>query len=381
MTDNLDNLEYQQCDICDANINISEYNQHLLACLRRTQITNLIFRNREAAAAEDNQMCRMGSVVAAAVVEANAVAEAEEADENIVVANAVATEAAVANTVANNVWRRSIVSQAAVPTEVAEAIDIPSHMHTSTLNSTLAGTHTPRVDIHPNAIINVHEDAEVNIHGYLNIHGTDFESGYDEAWDYGGDYGDDLDLNDDEDENEDEDEDEDISDLNHRLDIQRFSSYITSNSQIRGLSMYDFISQHFNGINSPPSQISPLLLSVSNTTLGARAGSGGNRIGMMTGEDNNERNIIIPRHGFEVGLNADDFKKVSYSSTDKDELVLAEDDICPICQENLIETTNKNIKVTILACTHTYCETCILKWLLKSKKCPICMVNLKEKIC
>lgn len=371
MTDNLDNLEYQQCDICDANINISEYNQHLLACLRRTQITNLIFRNRETTAAEDNQMCRMGSVVANA--------EAEEADENIVVANAVATETAVVNTVvntvANNVWRRSIVSQTAVATEAAEAIDIPSRMHIGMHTGTLNSTHTPRVDIHPNAIINVHEDAEVNIHGYLNIHGTDFESGYDEAWDYGGDYGDDLDLN------EEEDDDEDISDLNHRLDIQRFSSYITNNSQIRGLSMYDFISQHFNGVNSPPSQISPLLLSVSNTTLGARAGSGGNLIGMMTGEDNNERNIIIPRHGFEVGLNADDFKKVSYSSTDKDELVLAEDDICPICQENLIETTSKNIKVTILACTHTYCETCILKWLLKSKKCPICMVNLKEKIC
>lgn len=355
MTDIADNLEYQQCDICDANVNISEYNQHLLACLRRTQITNLIFRNRETVAAEateDNQMCRMGSVVVTAA----------EADENTVVANAVVN--AVANAgVVNNVWRRSIVSQTVV-TEAAEAIDIPNRIP------------IPRVDIHPNAVINVHEDAEVNIHGYLNIRGTDFEVGYDEEWDYGGDYGDDLDF---------DEYDEDMSDHHHSRDIQRFSSYITSNSQIRGISMYDFISQHFNGINSPPSQISPLLLSVSNTTLGARAGaragSGGNRITMGVGEDNNERNIIIPRHGFEVGLNADDFKKVSYSSTDKDELVLAEDDICPICQENLIETTHKNIKVSILACTHTYCETCILKWLLKSKKCPICMVNLKEKFC
>ena len=372
MTDNLDNLEYQQCDICNANVNINEYNQHLLACLRRTQITNLIFRNREtpaAEAAEDNQMCRMGSVVANAVAEAEAAdADVADADVNIVVANAVAVNT-VANTVVNNVWRRSVVTDSTV------GIDIPNHtanhMANRTLNSTLNSTLIPRVDIHPNAVINIHEDAEVNIHGYLNIRGTDFEVGYDEEWDYGGDDGDDLDFY----------EDEDMSDHHHSRDIQRFSSYITSNSQIRGLSMYDFISQHFNGINSPPSQISPLLLSVSNTTLGARAGSVGNRITMGVGEDNNERNIIIPRHGFEVGLNADDFKKVSYSSTDKDELVLAEDDICPICQENLIETTHKNIKVSILACTHTYCETCILKWLLKSKKCPICMVNLKEKFC
>jgi hypothetical protein len=49
---------------------------------------------------------------------------------------------------------------------------------------------------------------------------------------------------------------------------------------------------------------------------------------------------------------------------------------CPICLESLItvDVKNNNDLQTIceLPCQHCYCESCIMPWIKKSPKCPLC---------
>lgn len=52
--------------------------------------------------------------------------------------------------------------------------------------------------------------------------------------------------------------------------------------------------------------------------------------------------------------------------------------VCPICQDaiNTPESRNEVYRKTV--CGHSFCDTCISKWLESSKKCPMCMCDLEE---
>lgn len=58
------------------------------------------------------------------------------------------------------------------------------------------------------------------------------------------------------------------------------------------------------------------------------------------------------------------------------------DEVCPICQVNILEIDHKSIVKTV-SCQHIFCKECICSWLQRSKKCPVCMNEIKiekEKI-
>jgi hypothetical protein len=170
---------------------------------------------------------------------------------------------------------------------------------------------------------------------------------------------------------QDSSEDEDNSDDVHNADIDTLSRYITTNAQLPGVSMYDFINVHFNGIGINTRQ----LTIVSDTWV--------NNISNSANELSYEATTQISDSmgRVEVGLSSKQLEEVSYASIDKDELLLVEDDVCAICQENLINVTKEERKVSILACNHKYCEECINEWLSKNKKCPVCMIDLEDAYC
>lgn len=51
--------------------------------------------------------------------------------------------------------------------------------------------------------------------------------------------------------------------------------------------------------------------------------------------------------------------------------------ICSICIENIKQSVNNCRE---LICSHKYCDECISKWLSTSKRCPVCNVDLDEKL-
>lgn len=54
-----------------------------------------------------------------------------------------------------------------------------------------------------------------------------------------------------------------------------------------------------------------------------------------------------------------------------------EDDVsCPICIEKIKDCDGECLE---LVCSHKYCDKCISKWLKKSKRCPVCNIDLGEK--
>lgn len=74
----------------------------------------------------------------------------------------------------------------------------------------------------------------------------------------------------------------------------------------------------------------------------------------------------------EVGVsNINDVSKLIDKNT------LDDGTICSICIED-IKKTNNNCRELI--CSHKYCDECISKWLSTSKRCPVCNVDLDEKL-
>ena len=74
----------------------------------------------------------------------------------------------------------------------------------------------------------------------------------------------------------------------------------------------------------------------------------------------------------EVGVsNIDKVSKI----IDKD--TLDDGTICPVCMEDIKQSTNKCRE---LICSHLYCDVCIDKWLSTSKRCPVCNIDLDEKL-
>lgn len=161
---------------------------------------------------------------------------------------------------------------------------------------------------------------------------------------------------------EDDEDDEAESEEHHSRDIASISRYFTQNAQISRASLNSFLNDHFHGAGSPPTR--PVLWFTITTTR-SQAGS-------------SSSSQSVPRS---LGLTEEQMNEVSYSSLDKEELVIEKEDICPICQENLGEVIDKEQKVCILACSHLFCDSCIKKWLNKHKKCPMCMVDLEDAYC
>lgn len=159
--------------------------------------------------------------------------------------------------------------------------------------------------------------------------------------------------------------DEDDSNDAHENEIADMSRHFTRNAQVSRMSLHDFISNHFNGVSSPPTRNIVWF-----NIQGAGSGSyeSNTRLGERIGR-------------VEVGLTEDQLREVSYSSTDAEELVVDKDDVCPICQENLLEAMGDGRAACILACSHLYCEDCIKRWLGTHKKCPVCMVDLEDAYC
>lgn len=50
-----------------------------------------------------------------------------------------------------------------------------------------------------------------------------------------------------------------------------------------------------------------------------------------------------------------------------------EDIECCICLDNI----KKKDSIRILPCLHKYHDLCILPWLLKTYKCPICLIDIR----
>jgi len=92
--------------------------------------------------------------------------------------------------------------------------------------------------------------------------------------------------------------------------------------------------------------------------------------------DNYEANLrLAERIGVvEVGI-----ENVDAVSTIIQKEQVSSDDICAICLDKLFEKRD-DILVRQLICGHKYCDDCISQWLIKSKKCPVCNIDLEDKL-
>lgn len=74
----------------------------------------------------------------------------------------------------------------------------------------------------------------------------------------------------------------------------------------------------------------------------------------------------------EVGVsNIDEVSKVIDKNT------LDDGTICSICIEDIKQSDNNCRE---LICSHKYCDECISKWLSTNKRCPVCNIDLDEKL-
>lgn len=163
------------------------------------------------------------------------------------------------------------------------------------------------------------------------------------------------------------DNDDNDSDQAHENEIANFSRYFTRNSQVSGMSLHDFIHDHFNGVSSPPTR-SIIWFNITAPNSASSSYDANIRLAERMGR-------------VEVGLTDHQLKDCSYTSKDTEELVLSEEDVCPICYENLLETIKKDKPACVLACGHIYCDECIKTWLGKHKTCPVCKVDLEDAYC
>lgn len=93
--------------------------------------------------------------------------------------------------------------------------------------------------------------------------------------------------------------------------------------------------------------------------------------------DDYEANIRLADLIGKVEVGVRDIEQVS-TKVLKDDNVVSDDTLCPICMENIKH--NPDIEsCRVLLCKHTYCDGCITRWLETSKHCPVCKVDLEEK--
>lgn len=92
--------------------------------------------------------------------------------------------------------------------------------------------------------------------------------------------------------------------------------------------------------------------------------------------DDYEANIRLADLIGKVEVGVSDIEQVS-KKVDKDQV---NDDVsCPICMENVRQSEDIQ-SCRVLVCKHTYCDPCINRWLKTSKRCPVCKVDLEEKM-
>lgn len=77
-----------------------------------------------------------------------------------------------------------------------------------------------------------------------------------------------------------------------------------------------------------------------------------------------------------VNVGVSDIERVS-TKVYKDEV--DDDLLCPICIEKINESDDIQY-CRILVCRHIYCDKCITRWLKINKHCPLCKVDLEEKV-
>lgn len=50
--------------------------------------------------------------------------------------------------------------------------------------------------------------------------------------------------------------------------------------------------------------------------------------------------------------------------------------MCPVCQDPI--TKVESSVVALKACDHWFCDSCIRRWLSRSTRCPVCMMDLRD---
>jgi hypothetical protein len=131
--------------------------------------------------------------------------------------------------------------------------------------------------------------------------------------------------------------------------------YLISNSQISGGNLGAFLMEH-------------------NTVVGSRrssvAGSSPpeNRSSFI---DTYEAYLSLGERIGVVEIGIEDIDSISKKVYNLDDL---DDKICVICQIEL----SKKKDLRKLECNHIFCDKCIIKWLKKHNKCPVCNFNLKK---
>jgi hypothetical protein len=90
--------------------------------------------------------------------------------------------------------------------------------------------------------------------------------------------------------------------------------------------------------------------------------------------DDYESNLELAETIGKVELGVKDINEIS-EIINENEDNNDDDTMCTICMETFKSIDDSKRK---LLCSHQFCNTCISKWLEKSKKCPICNVNLDD---
>lgn len=92
--------------------------------------------------------------------------------------------------------------------------------------------------------------------------------------------------------------------------------------------------------------------------------------------DDYEANIQLADFIGKVDVGVSDIERVSKKVYKND----VNDDVsCPICMENIKQSDDIQ-SCRVLLCKHIYCDNCITRWLKTSKQCPLCKVDLEEKV-
>lgn len=147
-----------------------------------------------------------------------------------------------------------------------------------------------------------------------------------------------------------DDIEERLEDIHNDDDIRRLSYYINRSNQVPISTISQFITNGLNRrhVNSPtPPSVLLSMLNISDFL-----------------DDK-----------VEIGLTDDEISQVSdiveKHTNDNEEM-------CSICLEkfDVIIADKKDLRK--LKCTHTFCDECILKWLKKHKKCPLCQTDLED---
>lgn len=128
--------------------------------------------------------------------------------------------------------------------------------------------------------------------------------------------------------------------------------YLNRNSQVRGCNVRDFVRTH----GSPPS----------NSEFVQRYDTH-----LVERQSEYERNLAISERIGNVEIGVSDINKVSTIVTHEG----IHADRCAICQSTLV--VGKRYRR--LNCLHTYCISCIEKWMAKKRTCPVCMFVYDDK--